>query len=352
MGFKCRALIYGVTGQDGSYLSELLIGKNYEVIGVARRVSTENTQRISHLLDCEAFTLVEGDITDSGSVSRTINQTHPDEVYNLAAQSHVATSFDQPQLTMDINKGGLLNILEVLRMHENRDIRFYQASSSEMFGDNFDRYQINDIETINYQNENTIFNPKSPYAVSKLAAHYLVRVYRDSYNLHASCGILFNHESPRRGDNFVTKKITNYVRYLDEYLNASNISKTFRLELEADIELINTGFKYLELGNLDASRDWGHAKDYVKAMYLMLQQNKPGDYVIATGETHTVREFLDDAFACIGITNWKPYVQINPKFYRPNDVPYLCGDSSRARKELGWEPKYNFTQLVADMIYG
>jgi len=344
-----KALIYGVTGQDGSYLSELLLEKGYEVVGVARRVSTTNTQRISHLLEIKDFTLVEGDITDSGSVNRTISRESPDEIYNLAAQSHVATSFEQPKLTMDINAGGVLNILEALRA-QTKKIRFYQASSSEMFGDNYTikhslsirRGDLSKPESKQFQNENTPFNPKSPYAVSKLAAHQLVKLYRESYDLHASCGILFNHESPRRGDNFVTKKITNYVRYLDNYLTM--------YICQSDVKLVSKDFKYLELGNLDASRDWGHAKDYVEAMWMMLQQNQPGDYVVATGETHTVREFLDEAFKCIRITNWEPYVQINPKFYRPNEVPCLCGDPSKVMKELGWQSNYNFNRLVQDMV--
>jgi GDPmannose 4,6-dehydratase len=324
-----NAIVFGITGQDGSYLAELLLGKNYNVIGVTRRVSTGNTGRIAHLMDCPHLRLVEGDLTDYSSILRIIEEYEPKEVYNLAAMSHVGTSFDQPLLSFDVTGKGCLNILEVLREHSSY-ARFYQASSSEMFGD-----ALTQIGGDKYQDEKTLFRPQSPYAIAKLAAHHATRLYRQSYGLHASCGILFNHESERRGGRFVTKKITKYIAKLHHYL-----------EEDGDIE----SAPKLHLGNLDAKRDWGHAEDYVRAMWLMLQEDVPDDYVIATGTTHSVRDFLKAAFNKIGIEEYMDFVVQDPKFMRPSEVPYLKGNYSKARVVLGWDPKVDFDQLVSRMV--
>jgi GDPmannose 4,6-dehydratase len=324
------ALIFGVTGQDGSYLLESLLDKGYKVVGVSRRVSTGNTERIYHLLDDNNFALVEGDITDYSSVFRIIENHMPDEVYNLAAMSHVGTSFGQPLLSIEVTCKGCLNILEVIKEH-CKTTRFYQASSSEMFGDSF-----SDGEDGNpYQDEDTRFNPQSPYAVAKLSAHHLVALYRKSYSLHASCGILFNHESERRGDRFVTKKISTYVADLYNYIADGGNPDSF---------------PRLSLGNLDAKRDWGHAKDYVEAMWMMLQQDFPDDYVISTGETNSVRDFLISAFKHIGVDNYKDFVVIDPKFMRPSEVPYLRGSSAKAEEKMGWRHKVSFKELVKCMV--
>ncbi len=337
-----KAVIFGITGQDGSYLVELLIEKGYDITGVTRRVSTGNTGRIAHLLDHSQVKLVEGDITDYSSILRIVEENEPDEVYNLAAMSHVGTSFNQPLLSMEVTGKGCLNILEVLREHSPLT-RFYQASSSEMFGDSI-TYDAQQPEwnifhkpgsNNGYQDEDTPFNPQSPYAVAKLSAHHLTGLYRNAYDLYACCGILFNHESERRGGRFVTKKITKYIAQLHKYFVSSGpVDKA----------------PILTLGNLDAKRDWGHAKDYVEAMWLMLQQDVPDDYVIATGETYSVRDFLTEAFSLIWIDDFSPFVKQDPKFMRPSDVPYLRGDASKARDGLGWTPKTGFKELVKTMV--
>jgi GDPmannose 4,6-dehydratase len=317
------AIIFGVTGQDGSYLTELLLEKNYYVVGVARRVSTDNTSRILHLLDHPAFELQLGDITDTFSIYNILSEYSPvAEVYNLAAQSHVGTSFEQPGLTWDVTGKGVLNLLEGVAT-VTPEAKFYQASSSEMFGDS-----VTNLHGESFQNENTPFNPQSPYAIAKLAGHHAVRLYRESYGLHASCGILFNHESERRGDKFVTRKITKWIG--DNY--------------------DSLGENKLDLGNLYAERDWGHARDYVYAMWLMLQQEESDDYVVCTGETHTVEEFLVEAFRCINIWDYKEYVGIDEDLIRPAEVDYLRGDCSKARDVLGWKPKISFEQLVEIMV--
>lgn len=322
-----KAIITGVTGQDGSHLADLLLGKGYEVLGVVRRSSSDSTSRVKHLSNNNKFKLCEGDVTDVSSVLNIFKDNHEvDEIYNLAAQSHVATSFKQPAHTWDVTGKGCLNLLQAL-VDTELDAKFYQASSSEMFGSSFDRNR----DGVKYQNENTKLMPNSPYAISKTAAHHAVRMYRDAYELHASSGILFNHEGPRRGDNFVTQKIINWI---------SEFVKQYKSE----------DFPKLRLGNLDASRDWGFAGDYVEAMWLMLQQDKPDDYVICTGETHTIRDFLDIAFKQIDIDNWEDWVVIDPEFYRPSEVPYLKGDCSKAIKKLGWRPKYNLEGLIRLML--
>ena len=321
------AIIFGVTGQDGSYLTDLLLSKDYRVVGVARRSSVDTTERLSQNIKNADFIVVEGDITDAFCVSDIINKFEPDEVYNLAAQSHVGTSFKQPTLTWDVTAGGCLNILEAIRVSPRSDeIKFYQASSSEMFGKNFTSTAYG-----KYQDEDTAFMPQSPYAIAKLAAHHLVRNYRDSYGIHASSGILFNHESERRGENFVTRKIT---KWIGRFIASGR----------------DEDFPKLGLGNLKARRDWGHAKDYVRGMWLMLQQEEPDDYVIATGETHSVEEFLEYAFEHAGLGDWNQYVYIDPKFFRPAEVDYLLGNPSKATAKLGWEPEIKFEELAQKMV--
>jgi GDPmannose 4,6-dehydratase len=309
------ALITGITGQDGSYLAELLLEKGYKVVGIKRRTSLLATDRINHLLENTNFQLVYGSMNDAGSFYRLFSSQKFDEVYNLAAQSHVRVSFEVPEETVDAVAMGPLRLLECIRTMQPQ-CRFYQASSSEMYGDNPEHPQ----------NEETRLMPASPYACAKVFAHGLVRNYRESYGIHASSGILFNHESPRRGETFVTRKIT---------LAAAKI----KLGLQDK----------LALGNLDALRDWGYAKDYVEAMWLMLQQDKPDDYVVATGETHTVREFLNEVFDIAGLDVDKHLV-IDERLKRPHEVPWLEGDYSKAKSKLGWSPKTTFKSL-AKLMY-
>ena len=378
-----KALIFGITGQDGSYLAELLLRKGYSVTGVTRRVSVNTLSRIDHILP--ELNIVEGDITDGFNVSKIIEEVKPDEVYNLAAQSHVGTSFKQPNLTWDITGAGVLNVLEAIRYSPRKDeIRFYQASSSEMFGKNYttaktpslklDRSFRGSVVVDNptgegvyeykkYQDEDTPFVPQSPYAIAKLAAHHLVRNYRDSYGIHGSCGILFNHESERRGENFVTRKITKWIgefvewRSDDEYPfwiasveDAPDVIYKRTSYAAEDQRFSKDTFPKLRLGNLDAKRDWGHAEDYVNAMWLMLQQETPDDYVVATGETYSVRDFLDVAFARVGIDDWSNLVVIDPQFYRPAEVDHLLGIPTKAEKNLNWQRKVSFKDLVHRMV--
>ncbi|MGH7203398.1 MAG: GDP-mannose 4,6-dehydratase [Candidatus Levyibacteriota bacterium] len=310
-----RALITGITGQDGPYLAELLLAKGYKVYGVVRRLSTPNMENIRDIQD--KIELVSADLLDQTSISEAVDQAQPDEVYNLAAQSFVKASFDQPVLTGEFTGLGVTRVLEAVR-DVNSKIRFYQASSSEMFG--------KVVETP--QKETTRFHPRSPYGVAKVYGHYITLNYRESYNMFACSGILFNHESPRRGIEFVTRKITNAVA---------------RISLGKQKKLV--------LGDMRPKRDWGFSGDYVEAMWLMLQQDKPDDYVIGTGENHSVQEFVEEAFAYIGIKNWKEYVESNnPKHMRPAEVDYLIADYSKARKELGWKPKTSFKELVKIMV--
>ena len=315
-----KALITGITGQDGSYLTEFLLNKGYEVHGVIRRSSSFNTSRIDHLyndkkLYNQKLFLHYGDLGDSSSLCRIIEKTTPDEIYNLGAQSHVKVSFDIPEYSSDIDAIGTCRILDAIRDTRIKT-KFYQASSSEMFGK---------VQAVP-QNESTPFYPRSPYGCAKLYSHWLTVNYRESYGIFACSGILFNHESPRRGQTFVTRKITCGIA---EIL-AKKIDKIY-------------------LGNLDAKRDWGFAGDYVEAMWLMLQQPAPDDYVIATGETHSVREFLEEAFGIVGL-DWQKYVEIDPKYFRPAEVDLLIGDSSKAKEKLGWEPKVKFKDLVKMMV--
>ncbi len=343
-----KAIITGITGQDGSHLADLLLEKNYEVVGVTRRCSVDTTERIKHLLDFDKFNLIEGDITDVSSVINIFkNNENVDEVYNLAAQSHVASSFNQPSLTWDITGKGCINLLQSLVDLEMFRVKFYQASSSEMFGSSYDI----DEQGRKYQNEQTKFMPNSPYAISKCAAHYSVRLFRDAYDLHASSGILFNHEGPRRGENFVTQKIVswikNYKTWKDKVCVGSISFNDDYIYCDRDI---GNRFPKLRLGNLNAYRDWGYAGDYVEAMWLMLQQDYADDYVVCTGETHTIEEFLDIAFNYSGIDDWRNYVVVDPKFYRPSEVDYLRGDCSKVREELGWKPRYDLEGLIKLML--
>ncbi len=308
-----RALITGITGQDGSYLAEFLLEQGYEVIGMIRRSSTVNFERIRHIQD--RITLTPGDLLDEVSLIHMLREHRPTEVYNLAAQSFVQTSFSQPVFTGEVTALGVTRLLDAIRIVDP-EIRFYQASSSEMFG------KVVEVP----QRETTPFYPRSPYGVAKVYGHWITVNYRESYGMHASSGILFNHESPRRGLEFVTRKISHGVA---------------RIVLGLDNEL--------RLGNLDAQRDWGFAGDYVRAMWLMLQQDQPGDYVVATGQTHSVRRFCELAFGYVGL-DYRKYVVVDERFFRPAEVDLLVGDSSRAREKLGWKPEVSFEQLVEMMV--
>ncbi|MEP6860017.1 MAG: GDP-mannose 4,6-dehydratase [Deltaproteobacteria bacterium] len=314
-----KALVTGITGQDGSFLAELLLAKDYEVHGIVRRSSSFNTERLEpiyqdpHVPDYR-LRLHYGDLEDGASLSSLMLKIKPDEIYNLAAQSHVRVSFDVPEYTVSTVGMGTLRLLEAMRQLDS-SAKFYQASSSEMFGSAHPP-----------QNEQTRFEPRSPYACAKVFAHQLCQNYRDAYGMFISCGILFNHESSRRGIPFVTRKITRAAARIKHGLD-----------------------KKLFLGNLDAKRDWGYAGDYVEAMWMMLQQDKPDDYVIATGESHSVRELLDVAFGTLGL-DWKPYVEIDPRYFRPTEVDHLHGDASKAREKLGWKPKMTFKGLIEMMV--
>jgi GDPmannose 4,6-dehydratase len=314
-----KALITGITGQDGSYLAELLLDKGYEVHGIVRRASTFNRGRLDGIysdpqLNETRLFLHYGDLGD-GSLVRLLDRLQPEEIYNLGAQSHVRVSFDNPEYTADVNATGTVRLIESIRESGIKP-RFYQASSSEMYG------LVQEVP----QTEKTPFYPRSPYAVSKVFAYWMTVNYREAYGMHATNGILFNHESPRRGEGFVTRKITRAVAHI-----------------QAGIQ------NKLYLGNLDAKRDWGYAKEYVEAMWLMLQQDRPDDYVVATGETHSVREFLEESFGYAGL-DWTKYVELDPRYLRPSEVDLLIGDSSKARQKLNWEPRTKFKDLVRLMV--
>jgi GDPmannose 4,6-dehydratase len=318
-----KALITGITGQDGSYLTELLLSKGYDVYGIIRRASTFNTERIDHIYqDPHAsgrrMKLVYGDLNDASSLNKILRDVAPDEIYNLGAQSHVRVSFDIPEYTAEVGGMGALRLLEAIRETGLHKTRFYQASSSELYG------KVQEVP----QRETTPFYPRSPYAIAKLYAYWITVNYRESYGLYACNGILFNHESPRRGETFVTRKIT-------------RAAAAIKLGLQDK----------LYLGNLDAKRDWGFAGDYVEAMWRMMQQDEPEDFVIATGETHSVREFLDEAFGHLDL-DWNAFVEIDPRYFRPAEVDLLIGDASKAKQKLGWEPTVSFKELVRMMIDG
>ncbi len=343
-------MIFGVTGQDGSYLSEELLGNDYRVIGVARRCSHNNMERISHISNPD-FTVVEGDVTDVARITQLLQKYNPDHVYNLAAQSHVGSSFDQAGYTFQVTAGGALNILEAIRQSA-LGMRFYQASSSEIFGD-----QVGpDYD----QNEMTRMNPQSPYAIAKYAAYQMTRLYRKSYGMFASNGILFNHESKRRGEQFVTRKITKWIgqykAWATKYAGFFE-SGQYAFHQDWDNNFYSSlcdrvGFPKLRLGNLDAHRDWGHAADYVRAMRMIMEAGQPDDYVVATGDTYTIKQFLSEAFLEAGLGDWEKYVVIDGELYRPSDVPFLKGDSSKIRRELGWRPNISFQSLIREMVQG
>lgn len=316
-----KALITGITGQDGSYLAELLLSKGYEVYGIIRRSSTFNTSRIDHIYQDPheknvRLNLIYGDLTDASSLNQIVKTVKPDEVYNLGAQSHVRVSFDVPEFTAESVALGTTRLLEAIR-ESGIKTRFYQASSSEMFGGSHHQ---------KLQNENTPLYPRSPYAAAKVYAYWITINYREAYNIFACNGILFNHESPRRGETFVTRKITMALARIKHGVQ-----------------------KKLFLGNLDAKRDWGYAGDYVEAMWLMLQQDEPDDYVVATGETYSVKQFLTEAASHLGL-DWKKYVEVDPRYFRPTEVDTLIGDAAKARKKLNWKPKVNFKELVRMMV--
>ncbi len=315
MAKQKRALITGITGQDGSYLAELLLSRRYVVCGIQRRASYFNTARINHLFANPNFDSVYGDLTDPVALNNIIAKFKPDEIYNIGAMSHVKISFEMPAYTLLTNTIGLLNILEYIRQHAPH-IKLYQASSSEMFGATRSKPPFN---------ENSEFRPQSPYGVSKLASFHLVRNYREGYGLYATTGILFNHESPRRGENFVTRKITRGIAAI--------------LQKKTD---------KLVLGNIDAVRDWGHSKDYVRAIHLIMQQPKPGEYVVATGNPHSIREALEYCFNLVGL-DWEKYVTFDKKYLRPNEVPYLEGDAKKIRA-LGWKPEYDWKSTLEEML--
>ena len=360
------AIITGVNGQDGSYLAELLLDKGYHVVGIVRRSSVDNTERIVGIIKHPHFELVEGDITDATSVNSWLMKYKPEEFYNLAAQSHVGTSFKQPVLTWRVDAEAVINILEGIRNH-SQDTKFYQASTSEMFGKNFsvpEGYSQDHVlpsDLYKWQDEDTPFSPQSPYGVAKVAAHYAVDMYREAYGLHASCGILFNHESERRGDEFVTRKITKWlgkyhkwVVHLEGNFDRNHVMSDGANHREPYLETIvwdsGVSFPKLRLGNLEAKRDWGHAEDYVKGMWLMLQQDTPDDYVLATGQAYSVEDFLVEAFKSVGIDDYKMYVVQDPKFMRPAEVDFLLGEADKAKTVLGWEPQVSFKELVTRMV--
>ena len=309
-----KALITGINGMDGSYLADLLLEKGYEVYGMERRSSSKNRTNTGHLEG--KVTFVNGDLTDQNSLVRVLRESDPDEVYNLGAQSFVGESWNTPEQTSDVTGMGCLRMLEAIREY-GKDVKFYQASTSEMFGKMVE----------NPANENTPFYPRSPYGVAKLYAHWMTKNYRESYDMFNVSGILFNHESERRGIEFVTRKITDGVAR------------------------VHLGYEdHIKLGNLDSKRDWGYSPDYVECMWLMLQQDTPDDYVIATGESHSIRDFLDVAFDCVGINDWSNYVVQDERFMRPAEIDVLCGDSTKAREVLGWKPKTSFEDMVSRMV--
>lgn len=338
-----RVVISGINGQDGYYLAELMLDKGYEVYGFSRRTGNHSTQRIDHLITSNQIKYREGDITDPAFINDLIGEIRPDMFFNLAAQSHVHTSFYQPCTTNDINYSGVLNVLNAIKTI-NPKTKLYQASTSELFGKS---YSV-DTNGIKYQDENTAFIPQSPYAISKLSAHHACRLYRESYGLFVCCGILGNHESPRRGENFVTRKITKYIGRLQNWMTKRSDHFSFT---EKDlVGLDGEKFPKLRLGNLLTYRDWGHAKDYMEAAYMILSQDSPDDYVVGTGETRTVDDFVKLAFSLVGIEDYMKHIVIDPEFYRPSEVDYLLMRTDKIKSKVGWSPKISFDSLVKEMV--
>jgi len=366
------AIITGAAGQDGSYLAELLLKKGYKVIGIKRRSATSSLSNLDTVIDHENFELISGDITDAPFIFSCIQKYKPDEVYNLAAQSFVHSSFDQPIHTFHVDTEGVVNILEAVR-HLLPTCKVYQASTSEMFGSSYstkitgptmEDLMIDPATSFysrKFQDENTPFIPQSPYAIAKLASHHMCRLYRESYGLKVSCGILFNHESPRRGKEFVTRKVTDYVAKL--HIKSRILHTGYGIHSAYQDGFVDNGvhngysyipkeladFPKLQLGNLSSCRDWGHAEDYVMAMWMMLQSETSGDYVVSTGETNSIERLCEVAFNQVGL-NWKDYVTTNDKFKRPAEVDYLLGSSRKIYDELGWKPSINFNGLIEDMV--
>lgn len=350
-----RALIFGAGGQDGFYLTELLLCLGYEVSAILRRSSVDNTQRLEKFINNPKFKIFRGDVTDYTSVYSAIEKLKPDEVYNLAGQSSVGLSFQQPIYTFNSISNGCLNILEAIRSFDP-SIKFYQASSGEMFGAGFSVRKDRSGSIQKFQDESTVMLPQSPYAVAKLAAHNLVVMYRNVYNLFACSGILYNHESPHRGEEFVTRKITKWVAEFNSWIKSNEAACTHKCKFINGSDSIyiddrpEVKFPKLRLGNIHIKRDWGHSKDYVKAMHLMMQYRMADDYVISTNKLNSVQDFLAEAFSYIGIMNPLDYVIIDPSLYRPSDLESLSGDSSKANFILKWKPEYTFQSLVKEMV--
>ena len=368
-GNNKTALITGILGQDGYWLTKLLLKNNYKVVGLHRRSSRQTPIYFSSFLENPNFSLVCGDITDFSSTLRIIKDVQPNLIFNLAAQSQVGVSFNQPEYTFDVTAKGVLNLLECLRILDLKSVRFYQASSSEMFGDNCNRRPTKydernePYEYNKYQDINTKFNPQSPYAIAKVAAHQLCQLYRKAYGLDIRCGILMNHESEYRGEEFVTRKITKWIgRYkvyrsndMFELGHPDTQSKAWdfqfnNLDRFYNSNLDSKGFSKLKLGNLSSSRDWGHSEDYVRAMLLIMQSDIPKDYIVSTGKTYTIEQFLEKVFTVASLNNWRDYVIIDDNLKRPSEVPYLKGDSYPIRRELGWRPLIDFDELVERMV--
>ncbi len=343
-------LITGIFGQDASYLAELLLDKGYKVIGTKRRTSTESPWRIQHLLNNKNLIIEYGDVTDFGNTLNLIEKYKPDEIYNLAAMSFVKTSFEQPNYTFQVNAIGPINILESIRLTQkllNKQIKVYQANTSECFGNSYDVKIDQNGNKIKYQDEKTLMNPQSPYAVSKLAAFKSMQLYRHAYHIFACSGTLFNHSSYRRGEEFLIRKVTKYVGNVYKELQCLSL---ISLKIQDKTKLVINKIGYLELGNLDSYRDEGHSKDYMMAAWMMLQQNNADDYVICSGETHQIRDFVKLAFIKIGIDNYMDFVKINPIYFRPSEVDYLLGCADKATNILGWKPTISFDQLMDEMV--
>lgn len=347
-------VIFGAGGQDGHYLTRHLLELEHKVFAVIRRSSVNNAFKLADYVGHPNFRVMQGDVTDYSSVQNIIRKCKPAQIYNLASQSSVGVSFGQPIYTFQSITTGCLNILESIR-DINKSCKYYQASSSEMFGSGYSVRKSRGFKVDKYQNEESPMRPLSPYGIAKLSAHNLVRMYRDSYKMYACSGILYNHESPMRGEAFVTRKITKWIGEFSAWAEDRMDSSNFKIRLDdPDTIFCSTydkvGFPKLRLGDLDIKRDWGHAEDYVNAMYMMMQYSRPDDYIVSTQESHSIQEFANEAFNCIGIIDSSNYIAIDKEFYRPSDIEHVTGDSSKIRTVLGWKPKYNFEQIVREMV--